>query len=255
MTDFSLTGRIILITGATGHLGRALSHGLAKAGAILVLAGRSQDKLEALRDSLPAGSHSIVCFDITDEAAMDAALAEIRERYERLDSIVNNANQGMTGDLQTITWQDSARSIEQNITAPQMLVIKALPLLEASSHAAVVNIASMYGMVSPNPALYGDSGTNNPAYYGAAKAGLIQLTRYLSCHLAEKSIRVNAVSPGPFPPETVDAAFRDRLTQQVPLKRIGQPEELVGAVQFLLSDASSYITGTNLPVDGGWTAW
>ena len=124
--------------------------------------------------------------------------------------------------------------------------------------ASIINIASMYASVSPDPKIYGDSGENNPPYYGAAKAGLIQLTRYLACHFAPERIRVNAISPGPFPVEDGTESSRkfiNKLKRKVPLGRVGHPSELCGAVLFLSSDASSYVTGANIPVDGGWTAW
>jgi NAD(P)-dependent dehydrogenase (short-subunit alcohol dehydrogenase family) len=116
----------------------------------------------------------------------------------------------------------------------------------------------MYGHVSPDPRLYGESGLNSAPWYGAAKGGLIQLTRYLACHLAPERIRVNAISPGPFPRTEISAGksdFIQRLEQKVPMGRIGMPEEIAGPLLFLASDASSYVTGINLPVDGGWTAW
>jgi len=123
---------------------------------------------------------------------------------------------------------------------------------------SIVNVASMYGMVSPQPELYRDHPQyHNPAAYGAAKAGVIQFTRYTACHLAGSGIRVNCLSPGPFPRDEVrnDAAFAERLCERVPLGRVGSPEEIVGPALFLLSDASSYVTGHNLVVDGGWSAW
>lgn len=116
----------------------------------------------------------------------------------------------------------------------------------------------MYGSVSPDPSIYGTSGLNNPPYYGAAKAGLIQLTRYAACHLAADRIRVNCISPGPFPsPQALerDPGFHGRLNAKNPMRRTGEPAELAGPLLFLASDASSYVTGTNLAVDGGWTAW
>ena len=116
----------------------------------------------------------------------------------------------------------------------------------------------MYGTVSPDPAIYGHSGANNPPSYGAAKAGMIQLTRYAACHLAADKVRVNCISPGPFPVEEYlerDPAFREQLSRKNPMHRIGDPSELTGPLLFLASDASSYVTGINLPVDGGWTAW
>jgi NAD(P)-dependent dehydrogenase (short-subunit alcohol dehydrogenase family) len=116
----------------------------------------------------------------------------------------------------------------------------------------------MYGMVSPDPSIYRDSGKNNPAHYGATKAGMIQLTRYLACHLSPGRVRVNCVSPGPFPDTDVDPGipeFYDKLAAKVPMGRSGNPEEAAGPVVFLLSEAASYVNGANLAVDGGWTAW
>jgi NAD(P)-dependent dehydrogenase (short-subunit alcohol dehydrogenase family) len=130
--------------------------------------------------------------------------------------------------------------------------------LRQSKGASVINIASMYGTVSPDPAIYGDSGLNSPPAYGPAKAALIQLTRYMACHWGTQNIRVNAIAPGPFPRDEFQRsqpAFTERLAAKTPLKRIGRAEEIGGAVTFLASDAASYITGAVLPVDGGWTAW
>jgi NAD(P)-dependent dehydrogenase (short-subunit alcohol dehydrogenase family) len=132
-----------------------------------------------------------------------------------------------------------------------------IPLLEKAESKSVVNVASMYGMVSPDDRIYGESGRNSPPFYGAGKAGLIQLTRYLACHLASKNIRVNAISPGPFPPQSIridDPEFHARLAAKVPMGRVGLADEIGGAVQFLLSEAASFITGVNIPIDGGWTA-
>jgi NAD(P)-dependent dehydrogenase (short-subunit alcohol dehydrogenase family) len=116
----------------------------------------------------------------------------------------------------------------------------------------------MYASVSPDASIYGVSGANSPPYYGSAKAALIQLTRYTACHLAADRIRVNSISPGPFPAAQFlqrDPEFASRLSAKVPMRRTGNPEELQGPLLFLASDASSYVTGANLAVDGGWTAW
>jgi len=255
--SFDLGGRTFLVTGAAGHLGQAISYQLAAAGALVILNGRSAEKLELLRKDIHKGGFAaeILPFDITEQDAVVAALATIHS----LNGIVNNAYRGVTGTIDLVTPDEMRDSFEINLTAPLFLVQRCLPLMRkvAKGGAAIVNIASMYGMVSPDPRIYENAADYNSPFYGAGKAGLIQLTRYLACHLAHDNIRVNAVSPGPFPPLTIESdnpSFYARLIHKVPMGRIGFANEVGGAVQFLLSDAASYITGVNLPVDGGWTA-
>jgi NAD(P)-dependent dehydrogenase (short-subunit alcohol dehydrogenase family) len=263
--QFRLDGRVALLTGATGHLGRSMAKALAGAGASVVLNSRSQDALKALAAELisSGGQASIACFDITDEDAVRSHVGEIAERYGRLDVLVNNATSGRPGTIDRAMAEDFDQVYRVNVVAAFQLLQFSLPLLKESAKrtaggASVVNISSMYGSVSPDPSIYGVSGANSPPYYGAAKAGLIQLTRYTACHLASDGIRVNCISPGPFPAARFlenDPAFGDRLSAKVPMRRVGNPREIQGPLLFLASDASSYVTGANLAVDGGWTAW
>jgi gluconate 5-dehydrogenase len=129
--------------------------------------------------------------------------------------------------------------------------------MRKNHYGVIINISSMYGIVSPDSRIYGDSGYNNPPDYGAGKAAIIQFTRYSACHLACDGIRVNTISPGPFPGAEVqqNKTFMSNLENRVPLGRIGRPDDLKGAVVFLASNASSYVTGQNIVVDGGWTVW
>ncbi|WP_157739323.1 SDR family NAD(P)-dependent oxidoreductase [Herbaspirillum sp. meg3] len=265
MNRFELNDDVVLLTGATGHLGQAIAHVLAHAGAHVVLCGRDEEKLIQLERSLQkVGGHvTRLVFDVRDEQGRRDAIGVIEKRLGRLDGIVNNAYAGKTGSIKSSTVADFENATAFNLSAPFDLVQRALPLLQESGSrraggASVVNVASMYGMVSPNPDIYLDSGANNPPFYGATKAGLIQLTRYLACHLAESNIRVNSISPGPFPSQGIKQTqpeFHERLRAKVPMKRIGIASEVADPVLFLLSAGASYITGVNLPVDGGWTAW
>jgi gluconate 5-dehydrogenase len=130
-----------------------------------------------------------------------------------------------------------------------------LPFL--NDNASIINIGSMYGLVSPDPGIYGTTGLDNPGSYGAGKAAIVQFTRYCAVHLAPRKIRVNCISPGPFPDAAAqkNRTFLRALSRKVPLGRVGRPEEIQGAVIFLASAASGYVTGQNIIVDGGWTIW
>lgn len=262
---FRMDGRVAFLSGATGHLGKSMAKALSAAGAHVVLNARHQDALEFLAAELINGGYqaSIACFDITNENAAKAHVASIGQKHGRLDIIVNNASFGRPGSIESTTAEDFDQAYRVNVVAVFQLLQLSLPLLKESAKrtlggASVVNIASMYGSVSPDASIYGTSGANNPPSYGPAKAGLIQLTRYVACQLASDRIRVNSISPGPFPPAQFlerDPEFGARLSAKVPMRRLGDPRELQGPLLFLASDASSYITGTNLAVDGGWTAW
>lgn len=265
LAQFRLDGRVAFLTGATGHLGQSMAKALAEAGASVVLNGRNRDALEALAAELVSRGNQapVACFDITDENAARSHIGKIAERHGRLDVLVNNATSGRSGTIDSATAEDFDQVYHVNVVAAFQLLQLSLPLLKESAKrtaggASVINIASMYGSVSPDPSIYGVSGANSPPYYGVAKAGLIQLTRYAACHLAPDRIRVNCMSPGPFPAAHFlerDREFGDRLSAKVPMRRIGNPAEIQGPLIFLASDASSYVTGANLAVDGGWTAW
>ncbi len=261
---FRLDGRVALVTGAAGYLGKSISNILAEAGAHVILNGRSNKVTELVNEINKRGlKASSSIFDVTVAEEVVVAVNQIGTEYGRLDVLVNNAYLGRTGTVETATSEDFSVAYDIAVTAAFRLVQQAKPLLEKaasinSGGASVLNIASMYGTVSPDPAIYGDSGMNNPPFYGAAKGGLIQLTRYLACHLASLKIRVNSISPGPFPPQEIaekSPVFFKELCRRNPMGRIGEPDELRGPVLLLASDAGSFITGINLPVDGGWTAW
>lgn len=262
---FRLDGRAILVTGATGHLGRPIACAIAAAGGTPIVAGRTSERLALLVKEIEADSRTCkaLAFDVGDGEQCRRAVADIAERVGRLDGIVNCAYSSRISTIETTAETEFELAWAQHVVGPFAVLQAALPMLRAagrlhSGGAAVVNICSMYGHVSPDPRIYGTSGKNSPPPYGAAKAGLAQLTRYLAVHLGPDRIRVNSVSPGPFPPASIaqsDPEFHARLCDKTPLGRIGAAQELVGPVLFLLSDAASFVTGADLAVDGGWTAW
>lgn len=267
MSPFSLRGRRILLTGPAGYLGTAIARSLAEAGAELLLAGRSLQKINKLAEELNRGEWGDVFYPIQLELANEDSrclLADhIKNKFGTLHGIVNNAYQGCAGSIGLIQPNDFSLACALNLSGPFHLVQLLVELMTSSAQeitggASVVNIASMYGIVSPDPRIYDSESEYNPIHYGATKAGLIQMTRYLACHLATNNIRVNSISPGPCPNPEVQAhnpAFIDRLGTKTPMGRIGQADEIAYPVQFLLSAASSYVTGADLRVDGGWTAW
>lgn len=257
---FDMTGRGVGITGGGGHLGRSMARLLSEAGATVLIMGRNRETLEAAAARGAADRGRIVPFaaDVSEPEEVVAALNALVDAAGRVDGWVNNAYSGGGGRLFEETRQEvdaTTRGLGDLIIATELV---AQAMVADDGTGAIVNVSSIYGLVSPYPELYeGHRAWHSPPAYGALKAAVIQFTRYAATHLAPAQVRVNSVSPGPFPGETVqdDAAFIARLTERVPLARIGQPSEVAGAVLFLLSDAASYITGTNLVVDGGWTAW
>lgn len=261
-STFSLRGRNALVTGATGYLGRAMCMALAGAGAHVLVNGRDGEKVESFVGEVRSngGSAEGWIFDVRDALAVEAAFADHAPRP--LHILVNNAYAGASGSLSTATAKDYRDSFEITLVAASVLLNAALPALllavAADGDASVVNIASMYGMVSPDARIYANSHAANPPFYGASKAALLQWTRYAACELGRQGVRVNSLSPGPFPSESVqiaDKAFVAKLADKVPLGRVGSAQEIGGPLLFLASSASSYVNGTNLPVDGGWTAW
>lgn len=259
----ALEGRTALVTGATGYLGRAMCLALAKAGAYVVVNGRNAATCSDFVAELWIQGYAAegAVFDVTDAKAVEAFIAK-RGVDTPLHILINNAASGRGGTLETATDEDFCSAYDVSVVAAQRLIRCCLPALRTArtldGDAAILNIASMYGVVSPDLRNYDGPEGSNPPFYGAAKAGLIQLTRYTACQFAPEGIRCNALTPGPFPQPAVQHGMPDmvsRLVSRVPLGRIGQSEEIGGPVVFLTSPAASYVTGAVLPVDGGWTTW
>jgi NAD(P)-dependent dehydrogenase (short-subunit alcohol dehydrogenase family) len=257
---FSLDGATAFVSGAAGHLGRAMCLALCEAGAHVVLNGRDESKLKDFEGELCTQGFSAerAAFDMTDFARARAFFAS----RPRLDVLVNNAVSMTPRPFAQLVPEDFEKTYASAVTATFEAVRAALPALKvavaARGEASVVNIASMYGAVAPDARIYSRPEQASPFHYGPAKAALIQLTRHLAAELGPDRIRVNALVPGPFPKPSVagaDPAFAERLAGRTMLRRTGEAGEIAGPLLFLASSASSFVTGTALAADGGWTAW
>jgi gluconate 5-dehydrogenase len=248
----------VLITGATGHLGAAMAAALAEAGATVVVSSRSLDAAETAVAQLPRvgeAKHSAVAIDHTDEASVRDGFDAAARKAGRVDVLVNNGHEALGADWSTVT----AEQFNRHMTNATGYFLLARHLRDHAvargGGGSVVMIGSMYGLVGSYPDAYDGVAPASPVAYHALKGGIVQMTRHLAVYWARDGVRVNCLSPGPFPAAKAPAEMVARLTEKSPMKRIGRPEELKGAVVFLASDAASYLTGQNLVIDGGWTAW
>ncbi|MBN1122995.1 MAG: SDR family oxidoreductase [Anaerolineae bacterium] len=259
----NLEGRTALITGGAGHIGVVMAGALAELGAAVAVLDVDAAKCEqtAAQISREWGVETLpLAVDLFDEAAVKAAPGQVADSLGGLDILINNAAFVGTSKLEgwAVPFRDQSvdtwrRALEVNLTAAFALTQAAADFLGESGHGAVINIGSIYGMVAPDFSLYEGTAMGNPAAYGASKGGLMQLTRYLAAALAPK-VRVNAISPGGVwrnQPE----AFHERYKTRTPLGRMAVEEDFKGAVAYLASDLSAYVTGHNLVVDGGWSIW
>jgi NAD(P)-dependent dehydrogenase (short-subunit alcohol dehydrogenase family) len=259
---FELDGRVALITGGAGHIGLACGEALAELGARVVIVDRVQAACDARAHDLATrfGTDAIGRgAELGGEGACRAVVDAAVSRMGRLDVLVNNAAYTGASDIPGYAVPLEAQSVDAwnaalrvNLTAPFVLSQAAFPELAANS-GCIINVGSIYGRVGPQNALYEGTAMANPAAYAATKGGLAQLTRYLATAMAP-AVRVNCVSPGGVA-RGQPAAFVERYVARTPLGRMALEEDLKGAFAYLASPASAYVTGQDLLVDGGWTAW
>lgn len=259
MSDFNLAGRFGVVTGGLGPLGLALTNCLAEAGAS-VLAVDLPEQIEKLNGEALPPRVSVLACDLLIAEQMNELVETVDTQSGQLSFLINNAaftgGSSLTGyacafEDQTDEGFDAAMAL--NLAVPFRLSRRLAPSLRRSGHGAIVNIASIYGLVGPDLALYEGTGMGNPAGYAASKGGLIQLTRYLATVLAP-DIRVNCISPGGIF-RGQDPRFVDRYKARTPLHRMATEQDIVGSAHLLVSGAAGYVTGQVIAVDGGWTAW
>jgi NAD(P)-dependent dehydrogenase (short-subunit alcohol dehydrogenase family) len=196
--------------------------------------------------------------DVGTEAEIISATSNLFAKHGRLDVMVNMTYYYTKKPWEELSAADFNAGMRVSLTGAFLATREAGKLMRTQGHGSIIHFSSMYGVVSPDPRMYPATQAVNPIDYGVAKAGILQMVRYQAVQLASSGVRVNAVVPGPFPiPSTQgqDVEFMKRLQAKVPMGRVGNPKEISGAVVFLASDAASYVTGTQITVDGGWTAW
>ncbi len=258
-----LRGRVAVVTGGAGHIGSVIADALAELGAAVAIVDLARERCVTVADRLRAryGTAAMpLVIDLSQEAEVISIPRHVQEEFGRLDILVHTAAlvgtaalKGWTGPFQQQRVEAWRQALEVNQTVPFLLTQAAAELLAASGHGSVINISSIYGLVGPDPRLYEGTAMGCPAAYAASKGALIQLTRWLATTLAP-AVRVNAVSPGGVwrsQPE----AFVTRYVERTPLGRMAREEDIKDAVAYLASDLSNYVTGQNIVVDGGWTAW
>jgi gluconate 5-dehydrogenase len=255
---FNLKGRTALVTGGCGHLGSSLCRALAEAGANVIVTSRDRARAAAFAASLPVASgatHHGIALDHTDAADIERCFVEAISLGEPIDILVNNGHDPSAKDWTTVDAEAFTRQLA-NATAYFLLARHLRDHLVArQSPGSIIQLGSMYGLVGSYPDAYEGVSVASPVAYQTLKGGIVQMTRHHAVYWARDNVRVNCLSPGPFPSSHAPPELVERLSHRSPMGRMGAPEELKGAVVFLASDASSYMTGQNLVIDGGWTAW
>jgi gluconate 5-dehydrogenase len=254
-----LKEKVVIVTGGYGHLGTGMVMGLAAFGAKVIVAGRSKEKFTSKFSSADKNITFEYC-DISSSESIKQLFEKVHSEFSKIDVVVNNAHFIKGRDLNEIGDEEWSVTMNGVLGAVYRSIREVIPFFKSQHSGKIINISSMYGIVSPNFKMYkGDDMEKytNPPHYGAAKAGVIQLTKYYAALLGPYNIQVNCITPGPFPKPEIqeNKEFVARLQTSNPLGKIGKPEDLVGPLVLLSSKGSDFITGQNIIVDGGWTIW
>ena len=244
---YKLAGKIIIVTGGSGLIGKDIINHLTSEGAIAINAEIN------VEDALENG---VIHCDVTAKESIQLAIEKIVMRYQRIDGWVNNAyprtpDWGLAfEEVPTESWNQNVDWQLNSVFVCSQIVLK---IMQKQQSGSIVNISSIYGVVGPDFAIYKGTGMTMPAAYAAIKGGIVNLTRYLASYYGRDKIRINCVSPGGIF-NNQNEEFVKHYESKVPMGRMGLSVEIAPAISFLLSDDASYITGHNLMIDGGWTA-
>jgi len=252
LEKFRLDGQVALVTGASKGLGRAIACGFGEAGAKVVAVSRSRDLIEQTADEIRAkgGEAAAIPVDVTRNDQIEAMMSQVLDRFGRLDILVNNAGLGPTRKTVDLSVEEWDQVVDTNLKAVFVLSQAAGKIMIKQRKGNIINVGSILGL----------SATMFALHYCSSKSGVNHMTRALALEWARYNIRVNCLIPGYMETEMIghiqkDKAAMDFLLNKIPMKRLGQAQEIVGAAVYLASEASAYTTGSTLVVDGGYTIW
>lgn len=262
MKRFRLDGKIAIVTGGAGYYGKPICEALAEAGATVLVASRDVEKCQAFAATLLAQNQKAegMHLDIAEETSIKSFIEQVKEKYGRIDILVNNAvsRKGFK-NLEQLTKEDWENAQRINATGLMLITQAVINIMRPQNSGNIINISSIQGVVGPHFPVYGDTGMTSPINYTYDKWAMVGFTKWLANFYAKFNIRVNCISPGGYGPGVAESIgeneFVENYKKLTPMGRFADDEDIKGSVIFLASDASAYITGHNLIVDGGWTSW
>jgi NAD(P)-dependent dehydrogenase (short-subunit alcohol dehydrogenase family) len=250
---FSCLDKTAVVTGGCGLIGREIVQGLSQFGAEVYIADRN----EPVGQGMVNQNIKYLNLDITSESSVQEVLRQVLRDSGRIDILVNCAyprTEDWGSKLENVSFHSWKRNVDEHMGGYFIMCRDAALIMKQQGGGAIINLASIYGMVAPDFSIYEGTEMTMPVAYASIKAGIIAMTKYIATYFGADNIRANVVSPGGIYDKQAPS-FVETYSRKTPLGRMGKPHEIVGAVIYLASYASSYVTGQNIPVDGGWTAW
>jgi 3-oxoacyl-[acyl-carrier protein] reductase len=253
MAEMKPKNKVIIVTGASGQLGSEICKQFDENNTVIMsdldfeLCEKKIEEL-SLKNTIP------LKLDVTNQDSIIIAMKEVVDKFGNIDILINNAGIAVFTPMEKRTFEEFDKVMKVNVYGTFFCTQEVLKYMELNNSGRIVNIASHYGIVSPDPRIYGDSGRNSSEVYGASKAGIIQMTKYMAVHVKSKNITVNSVSPGGIFNNQTDS-FVKNYEDKTPLQRMATEDKIASGVVFLCSDAASYINGHNLIIDGGFSIW
>jgi NAD(P)-dependent dehydrogenase (short-subunit alcohol dehydrogenase family) len=255
-----LENRVVVITGGAGLIGTGFARAVVESGGIAVIADIEEISGKKVQDELTTGPGAdrveFIKTDITSKASIQAMIEVVLGKHQRIDALVNNAyprNRNYGRKFEDVTYEDFCENMNLHLGGYFLMSQEVSRTMVKQQKGVIVNIASIYGFMAPRFGLYENVNFTSPVEYSAIKGGLLSLTKYLASYLGEHDIRVNAISPGGVHNNQPESFVTEYCRKTLIGNRMAEPDDLAGALVFLLSDASRYITGQNIVVDGGWS--